>query len=55
MYGWTGVIQVDLTERKLTRLRTYRPQQQFIGGRGIGAPDLTSSSRAPARLTQRIR
>jgi aldehyde:ferredoxin oxidoreductase len=38
MYGWTGVIlKVDLTERKLTRLRTADYNEQFIGGRGIGA------------------
>jgi aldehyde:ferredoxin oxidoreductase len=38
MFGWTGVIlKVDLTERKLTRLRTADYSEKFIGGRGIGA------------------
>ncbi len=37
MFGWAGkILQVDLSERKITRLETGTYSERFIGGLGIG-------------------
>ena len=37
-YGWTGkILEVDLSERKVSETDTLEYTRRFIGGRGIGA------------------